>query len=134
MEKALNYKISLFEAAIKDFSESLEINLSEYPPKVSDTLKSGHVQKFEFCAELMWKTIKAFLYDVNGIDCRSPKQAVKEFYNLSYISPEELEKELQILDDRNLLSHIYNKEQFDQIYKRIIKTVSSFKKVLKEMK
>lgn len=134
MEEALVYKISLFEDAVKDFENSLNIDLTQFNDVVVDTLKSGQVQKFEICAELMWKTVKAFLSETNGVDCKSPKQTIKEFYNLSYISPEEFENELEILDDRNMLSHIYDKRQFEEIYGRIIQRLPSFAKILSEIR
>jgi hypothetical protein len=81
----------------------------------------------------LWKTLKAFLYEINGIDCRSPKQVIKEYYNLSYSTPGEYETQLKIIDDRNALSHIYNKDQFEEIYKRIVLTLSVFGKVLNEI-
>ena len=36
-----------------------------------------------------------------------------------------------ILDDRNKLSHIYNKEQFEEIYNRIVEILLLFFKVRK---
>ena len=131
MEKLLKYKISQFSDAVKNFEESLSIDIGSYPVNVIDTLKSGRVQKFEFCVELMWKTMKAYLWEVNGIDAKSPKLAVKEFYTMGLLEPEEYEKVLGMLDDRNTLSHIYKKEDFEEIYTRIIESLSLFQRILK---
>lgn len=133
MEKRITYKVKQFKAAILNFEESLSINLNDFPSIVIDSLKSGRVQKYEFCVELLWKTIKVFLYEINGLDCKSPRQTIKEFYNLGYVSSKDFEKLLEILDDRNQLSHIYNKDQFNEIYNRIVNCLYVFKIVLKEI-
>ena len=134
MEERLKYKIAQFRDGVKNFEESLSINLEEYPGKVKDSIKSGRVQKFEFCTELLWKTIKAYLWEINGIDSNSPKLAIKEFYTIGLLKPEEYEQVLQMLDDRNTLSHIYKKEDFEEMYKRIIETLPLFQKILDGIK
>ncbi len=135
MEKLnAEYKIKQYEAAVDNFKASLAINTEDYESSVADTLKSGQVQKFEVCAELMWKAVKVYLLSMNGIDSRSPKQVIKEFYNLSYVSVEDFEAELAVLDDRNSLSHVYSKEQFEEIYIRVQDSLPVFQKVLDELK
>ncbi|MDC7242228.1 MAG: HI0074 family nucleotidyltransferase substrate-binding subunit [Spirochaetales bacterium] len=135
MEKLnAEYKIKQYEAAVDNFKASLAINTEDYESSVADTLKSGQVQKFEVCAELMLKAVKVYLLSMNGIDSRSPKQVIKEFYNLSYVSVEDFEAELAVLDDRNSLSHVYSKEQFEEIYIRVQDSLPVFQKVLDELK
>lgn len=134
MEKRVIYKISQLESGLNNFEESLGIDTSEFSPILIDSVKSGRVQKFEFCTELLWKTLKVYLYEVNGIDCKSPKQTIKEFYNTGYISSEEYEDLIELLDDRNQLNHVYNSDQFNVIYNRVVNSLSLFKRVLKEIK
>ncbi|MCP4294825.1 MAG: hypothetical protein GY786_04400 [Proteobacteria bacterium] len=50
----------------------------------------------------------------------------KEIYNLGYLSVHDYEEMLGIIDDRNRLSHIYNKAQYLEIYNRIVRTVPLF--------
>ena len=123
MEDKLGFKLRIYSNAVQNFKDSLEIDLSDLSETIVDSIKSGRVQKFEFCIELLWKTIKLYIYEVNGIDAKSPKTAVKDFYNTGYISAEEYEQIIQMIDDRNELSHIYKKEDFELIYSRIIKTL-----------
>lgn len=130
MEGRLKLKIQQFEDAVKNFEESLTIELSEYPEKVVDVLKSGRVQKFEFCVELLWKTLKVFLWEISGIDSKSPKLVIKDFFNLDLVlTVKEYETLYEMLDDRNRLSHIYNQAQFEAIYSRIVCSLPIFKKV-----
>jgi len=130
MEGRLKYKFRHYEDAIMNFKDSLSIDFKDFSEKVIDCIKSGRVQKFEFCTDLLWKTLKIYLWEVNGIDSRSPKLVIKDFYNLGGLSVEEYEKIMEMLDDRNRLSHIYNHEQFEEIYNRIILTLPAFNQVL----
>ncbi|PCI29245.1 MAG: nucleotidyltransferase [SAR324 cluster bacterium] len=129
MEGRLKYKVQQFKDALLNFEESLSINLDEYPTIVIDTLKSGRIQKFEFCTELLWKTLKVYLWEINGIDSKSPKMVIKDYYKLGLLSTPEYEQVMEIINDRNKLSHIYGKEQFEEIYQRVIKVLPLFFKV-----
>ena len=48
----LKHKIQEFQNALNNFKQSLSINLDEYSVTVQDSIKSGQIQKFEFCVEL----------------------------------------------------------------------------------
>lgn len=129
MEGRLKYKITQYEDAVLNFERSLSIDLEPFADIVIDSIKSGSVQKFEFCVELLWKTLKSYLWEINGIDSKSPKLVIKDIYNLNLLSAEEYEQIMGLLDDRNKLSHIYNKEQFEEIYNRVIKSMPLFTRV-----
>ena len=130
----MKYKIQQFEDAVINFEESLSIDLENFPPVVVDSLKSGRVQKFEICVELLWNMLKVYLWEMNGIDSKGPKMVIKDFYNLGFITPQEYERVMVVLDDRNRLSHIYNKEQFEEIYLRVVTTLPLFRKVLEAIR
>lgn len=130
MEGRLKYKLAQLDEAAKNFEDSLSLKLSEYSEIAADSIRSGQVQKFEFCIELLWKSVKVYLFEINGIDAKSPKLVVKEYFNLGLCSYKEYETIMEMLDDRNILSHIYKKEQFEDIYTRIITTLSIFKSVI----
>jgi len=130
MEGRLKYKLLQLSEAVSNFEDSLSLELSEYSEIAADSIRSGQVQKFEFCIELLWKTLKVYLFEINGIDAKSPKMVVKEYFNLGLCSYKEYETIMEMLDDRNILNHIYKKEQFESIYNRIIHTLSLFKSVI----
>jgi len=129
MEGRLKYKLVQLNEAVTNFEDSLSLELSEFSEIAVDSIKSGQVQKFEFCIELLWKSVKIYLFEINGIDAKSPKMVIKEYFNLGLCSYNEYETIIEMLDDRNILSHIYKKEQFENIYSRIIGTLNVFKSV-----
>lgn len=76
----------------------------------------GTIQRFEFCYELSWKTIKAFL-EHEGIICNSPRQCLKEAFRIGWIDDEK--KWLELLDARNMTTHIYDEKMVLEIYNTI---------------
>jgi nucleotidyltransferase substrate binding protein (TIGR01987 family) len=109
MKNELDYSISKLNDAIARLEEGIS--------QVKDELgEDGVIQRFEFTFELLWKTIKLFMYD-KGIICKSPKDCLKEAFRYGLFIDDELF--LNMLEDRNNTSHIYNHEDTRIIYLRI---------------
>ena len=98
--------------ALDRFSEVMEISIEE-----NDIALDAAIQRFEFSFELFWKTLKVFLLEVGGIRINSPKQVLKEAFSQGRITEEQ--KWLDLLDARNLTSHVYNEQKAHAIYNLI---------------
>ncbi|MBC2696371.1 MAG: DUF86 domain-containing protein [Desulfobacteraceae bacterium] len=121
MEHAGSYekKLISLEQALDFFGKSMAIDASSLGDIVQDTIKSGQVQKFEVCVELFWKMMKKFLYEIHGVESVSPKMAMKQLCRIQYANEKNYETLIEMINDRNRLSHLYNEEQFNEIYSRI---------------
>lgn len=68
-------------------------------------------QRFEFTLELAWKTLKDKMeYDGLVLDKISPKLVLKEAYKAKYL--EGIETWIEMINDRNMLSHTYDFDVF----------------------
>lgn len=95
------------------------VRLKEGVKEAKDELgKDGVIQRFEFTFELLWKTLKIFLRE-KGIDVNTPKDNLKEAFRLGWLREESVF--LDMLEDRNKTSHIYDKEASEEIFERIKK-------------
>ena len=74
------------------------------------------IQRFEFCIELFWKTLKRQLA-YEGIETTTPRETIKHCYQIGWLKQESIW--IDMLNDRNHTSHIYNEEMARQIYGRI---------------
>lgn len=81
----------------------------------------GTIQRFEFAIELFWKTLKRLL-ESEGILANTPKDVLKKAYAVHWIQNEAAW--LQMLQDRNETSHIYDEAKAKQIYSHIKKHFS----------
>ena len=115
----LAHKIAMFRKAVQGFAAVLAMDLTSLEPVLADAVRNGAVQKFEFCCEISWKTIKAFLYEIHGIDARTPKSAMKEFFLAGCFDQSECDLSLEMLDDRNLMSHVYREVDFLAVFAKM---------------
>ena len=113
------YKLEVYEKALKGFDTSLNIDFKLLSEEIIDAIINGRIQKFEYCTELTWKIIKNYLYIYHNIDAKSPRDSIKEFFLIGAVDEPSYELLLNILDDRNKLSHIYNEEFFIEIHNKL---------------
>ncbi|WP_035588947.1 HI0074 family nucleotidyltransferase substrate-binding subunit [Hippea jasoniae] len=109
-------KINTFEKALNRLKEA--VNHAK-----DDLDKDGVIQRFEFTTELLWKTLKTML-QFQGIDCYSPRNCIKEAFKANIIDDDEII--LDILEDRNLSSHLYDQRLSEEIFQRIKDIYVSF--------
>jgi nucleotidyltransferase substrate binding protein (TIGR01987 family) len=83
----------------------------------SELEKDGVIQRFEFTFELAWKTLKDYLEDQSFIDISSPKKAIRKAFESGTIADGNIWIEMQ--EDRNRMSHIYNQSESEKIFKNI---------------
>lgn len=112
----LSNKVENFKKAVQRLNEGL----SELEGNKSSVVRDGVIQRFEFTTELAWKATREYLMDQGFVDINSPKAVMKEAFSFGLISDDTIW--IQILNDRNLTSHIYKEELADEICSRIIKT------------
>lgn len=100
-----------FTNALKKLKIALEKDIS-----ADDLYLDGTIQRFEFCFELSWKLMQAFLaYD--GFVVNSPRSAIRKSFEIEIIS--DAEKWIDMLENRNLTTHTYDEETAIEIYKNI---------------
>lgn len=83
---------------------------------VDDLDRDGTIQRFEFTIELLWKFLKIYL-EYNGVDCFSPRDCIKKAFKHGLIKDDEII--LDMLEDRNLSSHVYSEDIAKDIFNRI---------------
>ncbi len=82
----------------------------------SDLKADATIQRFEFTFELVWKTLKRILH-YEGELCSTPRQCLKTAYRIGLLEDEE--PWLSMLEDRNVMAHVYDEQTALDIYKRI---------------
>jgi len=123
--KKLRYEDSLhnfskaLERLIQIINEKKELDekgYAEYFPDIA-------IKRFEFTYEMAWKTIKRYL-DYTGLECNNPRSCFKEAYAQGLIENEHLW--LEMIEARNLSSHIYDENEITEISHKINSFVSLF--------
>ncbi len=85
-------------------------------PAISERDRAGVIQAFEFTFEATWKLLK-FAAEREGLDAESPRRALVAAHKLGIVRDEMLW--LDMLQDRNLTSHVYHAELAGRIFTAI---------------
>lgn len=80
-------------------------------------------KRFEFTYEMAWKSLKRVL-DYLGIDARSPRHVFKEAFAQGLLSEEEVW--LEMIEMRNLSSHVYDEHEIAAIIGKLDKFLAAF--------
>lgn len=95
----------------------LEEAIAEYRQTGSTVVRDGAIQRFEFCAELAWKALREYLLEQGYTEVNSPKSVMKQAYADGILSDDAAW--LQMMQDRNITSHLYDEAAANAIYQKI---------------
>ena len=85
-------------------------------PRATDLVVDGTIQRFEFAFELAWKLMQAALR-AQGLDAASPRAAIKVAFQIGWLP--DGEGWIDMLEDRNKTSHLYDETAAQTIYDKI---------------
>ena len=107
--------------------------LENGPEALNALEKEGVIQRFEYCFELAWKTVKDYL-EASGLvfSTVTPRQVLKDAFAAKILK--EGPVWMDMLDHRNLLSHTYDSTQFsialDAIHRRYLNALAELHEFL----
>ncbi len=130
---ALNKQMEDFKRALTRLRDSYRLAEENRGSRYYEFLRDSAIQRFEFTVEIMWKSMKSYLEEVEGIICRSPKSCIRDFFSVGYIAEDEARSLLLMIDDRNRTVHTYHEDVAEEIFGRLGLYIDLFEKVLRIM-
>ncbi len=82
-------------------------------------IRDATIKRFEYTFEALWKFLKEYLKENEGIISNSPKACFKEIFSLGFLTEEKTVRCLEMTDRRNDTSHTYKVEVAKLIYSKI---------------
>lgn len=116
-----------FNNSLKKFVEIVEGEETFKEKGFYDVYLDILVKRFEFTYEMAWKALKRYL-EFLGIAVKAPRMVFKEAFSQEIITNEDVW--LDMIEQRNLTSHIYDEYQI----KDIINKKEIYKKAFIELK
>lgn len=115
--KTINQALSTLKTGIELFQKHLSSNDED----ISLSMQDSMIQRFEYCTDLFWKTIKIYMEDFEKIIIKynTPKEIIRQATLARIISEEEGSKCIEMIKNRNETSHIYHREIADIIAGKI---------------
>jgi len=100
--------------------------------ELTDLEKQGMIQCFEFTFELAWNVLKDFLEEQGITGIVGSKNAIRYAFNRGII--EDGDTWMDMINDRNLASHVYDEETANDLYTAIKNTYfTQFNKLIEKM-
>lgn len=84
---------------------------------VMDMARDSLIQRFEYCTEMFWKYLALYLEKKHSIipEILSPLVVIRTACAAHILSPEQAEKTISMVRDRNQTSHMYKQEIADRL-------------------
>lgn len=96
----------------------LEESIRDYHELGLTSIRDGVIQRFEFCTELAWKTLREYLLDQGfSENVNSPKSVMRQAYAAGLLQDEA--RWIALLNARNLTSHVYDEATAQAIFEQI---------------
>ena len=116
-----------YRRALVRFQEALERKAALEQEGFGDIFLDLAVKRFEFTYEMSWKAIRRCL-DFLGVEAKYPRACFKEAYALGLIKNESVW--LEMIEQRNLTSHVYNEDEVKGILSRLDEYRQNFEELL----
>ena len=88
--------------------------------KLSDLERDGMIQRFEYTQELAWKLLKNYIEYQGEAQMGGSRDTIRQAFRLGLI--ENSEPWFDMLESRNLTSHVYYEETEMTVIERIVDT------------
>lgn len=122
-------RYALTQKALASFKES--IGLMQKHEKALNTFKTGEaeleyrahrdsvIKRFEFTIDTTWKYLKFYLEAQVGVIQNSPKPVIRECFRNNFMTESQALAALEMIDSRNMASHIYREEIAEALWHKI---------------
>jgi len=77
------------------------------------------IKRFEFTIDTTWKYLKFYIEAQVGVIQNSPKPVIRECFRNGFMTEEQATEALDMINGRNMTSHIYREEIAQELWKKI---------------
>ena len=106
-------KLAKFEQAVARLDEVIAV----YDQYKLPELKDAVIQRFSFCSELAWKSVREYLLDEGYLDLNSPKAVMRQAYAAGLLADDL--PWIELLKARNLAAHVYDEATANDIFTQV---------------
>lgn len=117
-------KLNYFRQAVDNLNE---VMLEDK----TDIVRDSAIKRYGICYELAWKSIQELLKSEGLEVCKSPRRCFKEAFQQGWIEDEKGFADM--VENRNLTTHTYDKELAEAVYQKINDYLALFESLLERM-
>lgn len=123
MSSKLENMLRQLKDAQKRFKDVMKKEKDEY-------IRDSAIKRFEFTFESAWKAMKVYLEE-KGVKVYAPRDIIKSAFQVKIIPEDTLW--LDMLEIRNLTSHIYNEKIAETVYSKLSSCLPLIDNLIKEL-
>ncbi len=89
---------------------------------VDDVVRDSAILRFTLATETVWKAARSAIADQMGaerLNSASPKAMVRESQIAGFLTEEQAEAAMGMMNDRNLTVHTYDEEKAEELFSRL---------------
>ncbi|AWU93566.1 nucleotidyltransferase substrate binding protein [Azospirillum ramasamyi] len=89
---------------------------------VDDVVRDSAILRFTLATETVWKAARSVIADETGAErltSASPKAMVRESQIAGFLTEEQAEAAMAMMNDRNLTVHTYDEEKANELFSRL---------------
>ena len=116
---------------VKDLTNALQRLTEALDAEKTDLNRDASIQRFEFCFEIIWKTLKNINASL-GRPCASPRDCLRIAAQTNLL--DNPETWFKYLEARNLASHTYDEAQAEKVYEKAKEFLPEAQKVLEAVR
>jgi nucleotidyltransferase substrate binding protein (TIGR01987 family) len=117
------------ETQTKDLQKAVKRLEEVLGMEKTTVVRDSAIQRFEFCLDLAWKTLKTYLEDQKGVVCKSPKDCFRQGYKHGLLQYDD--KWIELVDLRNETVHTYKEELAEDTYNQLPEALILLQSLLK---
>ncbi len=121
--------IESFNVAIEKLDNTKLLSEEDYR-----TLRDSAIKRFEISVDTLWKYLKIYLEVQKGVVHNSPKPVFRECLRTNILSDKDTKTALEMIDARNMTSHIYKEEIAEEISNKLLLYAILMKKLISTTK
>jgi len=120
-----------FSLSLKTLEDAILESQKKENKEKFEYFRDSVIQRFEYTAEIAWKTLKLALEEIEWIECNSPKSCFKDWFSNWYIS--NLKIYYSIIESRNSTSHNYEEWNSTVLYDNILTYIKYLKELYEQI-
>lgn len=124
IHKALATSIKRYEKALADK------NIDE---ETREERRDSLIKRFELTYDLLWKYLRDYINTIQGNTTDTPRKVFQQCLSLNLTNPEETKQLIDLIEDRNLTTHVYNIDLANEIATEIPKHFDAIHKIIMKL-
>ena len=124
IHRGLAISIARYQKALTDKDADLDTR---------EERRDSLIKRFELTYDLLWKYLREYMIITQGVTADSPRKVFQQCLSLGLTNEKETSELIDLIEDRNLTTHVYDMELANQVAADIQRHHAVIDKIIKKV-